>query len=397
MKILNIKSLNKATVTIATSLLGLFGTQLLAAEPGLTNTTIKIGMFGPMTGTNSVGSLTVVGASAIYKNINDQGGIHGRKIELIVEDDACDPNKTIAAVKKLISQDEVFMIHGGWCSGTVLAAKPDILRQPTMPFMVLGAASAAISTPVEANIFQPVATTNTVAKAMVDFALSKPEAKRIAIISHSDEWGKSHLDPILSSLKAAGIEPVETVYLERGAADATSQILRIRTAKPDFVLAVLYSPELAIYMRDSYKYNVKAPTVTTQGVSIEDMVKRVGIPAATKELYVFYPLSDTQASEGMKKWSAIFEKYNPKTPVETLSFLGMTGALAVIDSLQKIGPDLTRAKVLAQFNQITAFNPGIQSGSLTFTPQQHAGISTGKVVYMPEDRPVIVGTYPQSK
>ena len=397
MKILNIKSLNKVTVTIATSLLGLFGTSLLAAEPGLTSTTIKIGMFGPMTGTNSVGSLTVVGASAIYKNINDQGGIHGRKIELIVEDDACDPNKTIAAVKKLISQDEVFMIHGGWCSGTVLAAKPDILRQPTMPFMVLGAASAAISTPVEANIFQPVATTNTVAKAMVDFALSKPEAKRIAIISHSDEWGKSHLDPILSNLKVAGIEPVETVYLERGAADATSQILRIRTAKPDFVLAVLYSPELAIYMRDSYKYNVKAPTVTTQGVSIEDMVKRVGIPAATKELYVFYPLSDTQASEGMKKWSAIFEKYNPKTPVETLSFLGMTGALAVIDTLQKIGPDLTRAKVLAQFNQITAFNPGIQSGSLTFTPQQHAGISTGKVVYMPEDRPVIVGTYPQSK
>jgi branched-chain amino acid transport system substrate-binding protein len=394
MKKYRLSALVPNVAAVALALAAAAAAPATAADPGVTKDTIKIGMFGPLTGPTAVGSLPLLGADAVYKNVNDQGGINGRKIELVIEDDACDPNKTIAAVKKLISQDQVFMIHGGWCSGTVLAVKPELARNPGLPFMVLGAASAAISTPIQSNIFQPIATTNTVAKAMVDFAMTKPNAKRIAIISHSDEWGKSHLDPIILDLKAAGLEPVETVYLERGGVDATSQILRIRAAKPDFVLAVLYPPELTIYIRDAYKYGIKVPTVTTQGVSIEDMVKRVGLPAATKELFVFYPLNETLDSANLKKWSNLYTKYNPKAPVETLSFMGMTGALAVVEALKRAGPDLTREKFIAELNKLNDFNPGIQSGTLSFTPEQHAGIRTGKVIYMPGDRPKIVSRYP---
>lgn len=394
MKRYRLSALVPNVAAVALALAAVAAAPATAADPGVTKDTIKIGMFGPLTGPTAVGSLPLLGADAVYKNANDQGGINGRKIELVIEDDACDPNKTIAAVKKLISQDQVFMIHGGWCSGTVLAVKPELARNPGLPFMVLGAASAAISTPIQANIFQPIATTNTVAKAMVDFALTKPNAKRIAIISHSDEWGKSHLDPIIANLKAAGLDPVETVYLERGGVDATSQILRIRTAKPDFVLAVLYPPELTIYIRDAYKYGIKVPTVTTQGVSIEDMVKRVGLPAATKELFVFYPLNETLDSANLKKWSNLYTKYNPKAPVETLSFMGMTGALAVVEALKRAGPDLTREKFIAELNKLNDFNPGIQSGTLSFTSAQHAGIRTGKVIYMPGDHPQIVSRYP---
>lgn len=364
--------------------------------PGVTADKVRIGMFGPLTGSTAVGSLPLLGASAVYKSVNDRGGINGRKIELLIEDDACDPNKAIAATKKLVSQEQVFMVHGGWCSGAVMAIKPELARAPDLPFMVLGAANSAISTPVMPNIFQPVATTNTVAKAMVDFALTKPGAKRIAIISHSDEWGKSHIEPALAELKARGLESVATVYLERGQADATSQILRIKQSNPDMVLAILYPPELTIYLRDAQKYGVKSPTVTTQGVSLEDMVKRVANPAATKDLFVFYPLADTLDSAAYKKWVDIYRKYNPKDPVETLSFMGMTGALAVVEALEKAGPQLTRAKFIAELEKLRNFDPGIQSGALSFTPQVHAGISTGKVIYMVGDRPQIVSKYPAS-
>jgi len=367
------------------------------ATTGVSPDKIRIGMFGPLTGPTAVGSLPLLGASAIYKSVNDRGGIHGRKIELVIEDDACDPNKAIAATKKLVSQEQVFMVHGGWCSGAVMAIKPELARTPDVPFMVLGAANSAISTPVTPNIFHPIATTATVARSMVDFALTKPGAKRVAIISHSDEWGKSHLEPALAQLKAQGLESVETVYLERGQVDATSQVLRLKAAKPDVVLAVLYPPELTIYLRDSLKYGVKAPTVTTQGVSIEDMVKRVAMPAATKELFVFYPLADTLDSPAYRKWVDLYRKYNPKDPVETLSFMGMTGALAVVEALEKAGPDLTREKFMAELNKLRNFDPGIQSGPLTFTPEQHAGISAGKVIYMSGDKPQIAAKYPASK
>jgi len=383
-----------ATTLLATALAFVASVAGAQSVPGVTKDTIKIGMFGPLTGPTAVGSLPLLGASAIYKSVNDAGGINGRKIELVIEDDACDPNKTIAATKKLISSDQVFMIHGGWCSGTVMAIKPELASNPNTPFMVLGAASAAISTPVQPNIFQPVATTATVADAMVKFAESKPGAKRIAIISHSDDWGKSHLDPELAKLKAAGLEAVETAYLERGQVDATSQVLRIKNAKPDVVLANLYPPELTAYLRDAYKYGLRAPVVTTQGVSVEDMVKRVGMAQATKELFVFYPLNGTLDSPSFAKWIELYKKYNPNDPVETLSFMGMTGALAVVQALKDTGPNLTQQGFIASLNKLKDFNPGIQSGALTFAADKHAGISEGKVIYMPGAKPEIVAKYP---
>ncbi|MBV7486376.1 ABC transporter substrate-binding protein [Bordetella sp. BOR01] len=389
MKRRTLKSLLAATAVAALPLAA-----QAADTTGVTADTIRIGMFGPLTGPTAVGSLPLLGATAIYRQVNEAGGINGRKLQVVVEDDACDPNKTIAATKKLMSQDQVFMIHGGWCSGTVMAIKPELARHPEFPYMVLGAASTAISNPVQPNIFHPVATTATVAQSMVDFALSKPGAKRIAIISHSDEWGKSHIEPALAELKARGLEPVETAYLERGSTDATSQLLRLRAAKPDAVLAILYPPELTIYLRDANKYGIKAPVIATQGVSLEDMVKRVGNPAATRELYVFYPLSKTLDDPAFQKWKDIYTTAHPKDPVETLSFMGMTGALAIVEALKRAGPDLTREKFMAELNKLRDFDPGIQSGPLSFTPQDHAGIKQGKMIYMKDGKPTIVSAYP---
>lgn len=388
------KALLKACLLITASILA---TPFAAsAETGVTDDTIRIGMFGPLTGPTAVGSLPLFGAAAVYKNVNDNGGINGRKIELSIEDDACDPNKTISATKKLIAQDQVFMIHGGWCSGTVMAIKPELQRNPTLPYMVLGAASAAISTPVMPNLFHPIATTNTVTKTMLDFALSKPDTKRIAIISHSDEWGKSHIKPLLEYMESKNIEPIESVWLERGSTSATSQLLKIRSAKPDVVLAILYPPELTLYLRGANKYGIKAPTITTQGVSIEDMVHRVGDHEATKDLFVFYPLSATLDAPEFQKWIDIYKKYYPNEPVETLSFMGMTGALAIVEAIKRAGPDLTREKVIQELNKLNQFDPGLQSGPLTFTPEIHAGITSGKMIYWPKDHAEIVATYPST-
>jgi branched-chain amino acid transport system substrate-binding protein len=350
-------------------------------------------MFGPLTGPASVGAKALLGAVAVYKDANDHGGVNGRKIELVIEDDGCDPNKGIAAVKKLVAQDKVFMIHGGWCSNVVLAAKPELIKDGSMPFMVLAAASTSISTPVQSNIFHPVATTDTVARTMVNFALTNPGTKRVAIISHSDEWGKSHLEPALAELKAkAGAEPVETVYFERGSTDATSQTLKLREAKPDVVLAILYPAELAIYLRDAYKYGVAAPTLGTQGVSLEDTAKRVGIPEAVKKLYVFYPLADAIDAPGFQKWAGIFKKYNPNETLETTSFIAMSGSLAVLEALKQAGSDVTREKIIAELNKLGAFDPGIQSAPLSFSTNDHAGIKQGKMVVLDDGKPNVVAT-----
>src|SRR3546814_15750151 len=109
-------------------------------------------MFGPLTGPTAVGSLPLLGATAIYRQVNEAGGINGRTLQVLVEDDACDPNKTIAATKKQMSQDTVFMNHSGWFSGTVMATTTELARKPNFPYHVLSAPHPEIRATVKATI-----------------------------------------------------------------------------------------------------------------------------------------------------------------------------------------------------------------------------------------------------
>ena len=93
------------------------------SEPGLTDKTIKIGVFGPLSGNAMAYGFDVINAAKMYYDqVNKEGGVHGRKIELVIEDDRCNANDLLAAVKKLTEQDKVFALNGGSCSGPVVGA-----------------------------------------------------------------------------------------------------------------------------------------------------------------------------------------------------------------------------------------------------------------------------------
>src|SRR5208283_414746 len=142
-----------------------------------------------------------------------------------------------------------------------MAIKPDVIASG-VPYVVATAANGAITDPVAPNVFQTVATTATMGRTMVDFAMTKPDAKRIAVISHSDEWGKSGHDPALVELKTKfDLTPVADVTFERGSINATPQVLQIKDANPDFVVAILYPAEFAIFVREAFKYGLAAPTM----------------------------------------------------------------------------------------------------------------------------------------
>ena len=98
------------------------------AEPGVTPDTVKIGMFAPMTGTSAIFGRYTIGVQAYYKMINAQGGVNGRKIEVTLEDDACNPATAVAATKRLVSQDDVFAVHGGVCTAAVRSRKSSRAR-----------------------------------------------------------------------------------------------------------------------------------------------------------------------------------------------------------------------------------------------------------------------------
>ena len=365
-----------------------------ADRTGVTPSTIKIGLFGPLTGPVGAARKNVLGAAAIYQDVNDRGGIHGRRIELIIEDDGCDGNKGIAAFRKLLNQDKVFLIHGGWCSKVALAVKPEAAGYPGVPYMVLGAASAEITSTFQRNLYQPVATTETAGAKMVAFALSKPDAKRIAIVRHTDEWGRAYSTATIAALKEHGMSPVVVTTLERGEKDAVSQVREIKQSAPDAVLALLYPDEMVIYLREAYKQRLKVTTIGATAASIDDTNKRIGIPAAVDDVYMAFPLRATLTSPELSKFAELFKKYYPSESLDTMSFYSMDGAIAIVEVLKRLGPDVTRERFMSGLDKLRHFEGGVQPGGITFTPTDHRGMKAIKLIGLVKQREVVFETYP---
>lgn len=364
----------------------------VAAETGVTKDTIKIGMFGPLTGPVSIYGYPINnGAIAIYKKINDEGGINGRKVEIVHEDGACDPAKTRAAVKKLIYSDEVFMIDGGSCSAAVFAAREEFI-EGKVPYMVMAATQDSISAPMNPYIFTTTLPGSGDGKVMSRFAKSMPNVKRAAIVKHTDEWAAAKLNDIYSGLKGSGIELVADEALERKATEATAQVLKIKEAKPDVVFFVLYPGESAVFLRDARKYELNVAFIGTNSVmDLLDLAERAGELEMVKDTYVSAFLSGPIGSPQMEESTNIYKKYFPNDKLQSLSFYGMSGAWTVVDALRRAGPDLTREKFIAALEQTKDGYAGPAYCKVTITKDDHQGCKDGQIWTVIDGKIVALG------
>eukprot|EP01036_Dinobryon_divergens_P052691 gene52691-70437_t len=144
---------------------------LAQAEPGLTDKTIKIGMFSPMSGASMNYGFDVINAAKMYYDkINKEGGVNGRKIELVVEDDRCNANDLLAAVKKLTEQDQVFLLNGGSCSAAVVGAR-EYVERAKIPLVMLNASGDGALYPPSKYIYGAFSISqHAVGGSMVQFA-----------------------------------------------------------------------------------------------------------------------------------------------------------------------------------------------------------------------------------
>ena len=117
------------TLIAATLVVAVAASAAAQDRTGVTDTTIKIGVPAPLSGPNASFGAAAYGIQAYYTYVNEKGGVHGRKIDLILADHACNEAKGVAVAKKLISQDQVFLINGGVCSGVALACGRSSKRQ----------------------------------------------------------------------------------------------------------------------------------------------------------------------------------------------------------------------------------------------------------------------------
>ena len=368
------------------------GVYAARAEEGVTNTTIKIGMFGPLTGATSVYGYPINnGAIAVYNDVNEKGGINGRKIEIVHEDGACDPAKTRAAVKKLIARDQVFMIHGGNCSAAVFASREEFIENK-VPYMVMAATMDKISDPTNRYVFTTTLPGSRDSGIILNFLKSMPNVKKFAIVKHPDEWAEAKASAIVKNYQAAGLELVTTVEFERKASDATAQVVRLQNSGADVIVTLLYPPEAAVFLRDALKYGLKGPFLGTVGTQdLKDLADRAGGPAALANFYTASFLRQGPDHPDMKQYADLMKKYFPNDRVTALNFYGMSGAYTIVDALKRAGKDVTRDKVIEALEQTKDGFAGPGACKVNFTPQNHIGCLEGTMWKLVANQIVNVG------
>jgi hypothetical protein len=200
----------------AGSAAALAGIRLAHATQGVTKDQIVIGSIQDLSGPiAALGKYVHNGMVLRVESINAAGGIHGRKIKLIVEDSNYDPKKSVLAAQKLVTQDRIFAMIGTLGSPTTLASMPVVLEKNVLHLFPVSSHTATYE-PFHKLKFSTANPYPNSTRIGVEQMLKMKPYKRVAILYQDDEYGIDVLNGTESALKAAGLSLVETTSYKGG-------------------------------------------------------------------------------------------------------------------------------------------------------------------------------------
>jgi branched-chain amino acid transport system substrate-binding protein len=354
-----------------------------AYGPGVTDTEIKIGQTIAYSGPAS--SLGTIGrtATAYYKMVNDQGGVHGRKINFLSMDDGYSPPKSVEQVRRLVEQDQVLGMFGSLGTATN-AATQRYLNEHKVPQFFVFSGVARFRDPHTSpwTVGGDLAFVNET-EAFARYILSDVPNPRIAVLYQNDDYGKDHLTGLRTGLgdKAAAMI-VRTASFEITDATVDSQIIQLKETGANVLLTAGIPKFAAQSIRKVHDIDWKplhilaypaasipatfkpAGLDASVGIVTAEFVKQPGDPAWANdpEMLAFLDFMKTYASD--------------LDPNDKYSVFGYYHAAAVVKVLGLCGDNLTRENVLNQMTHLSAMTvpmllPGI---TMTTTPDDYAAI-----------------------
>ncbi len=345
-----------------------------AADPGITDNEITIGMFAPLSGPLiAYGIDPLNAAKMVYDDVNAKGGINGRKIKIVVEDDKCNGNDLVGAIKKLVTVDKVFLLHGGSCTAAIAAAQEFVAREK-VPFVMLNAAGDNVVFPPQHYIFGSFQATQRVyGAALAEFAAKTLKAKKVAIIVHDDDYGKANLAAAKAATERLGGTVVAMERIPPSITDVTAPLLNIRAAKPDVIISGAY-PAPAVLIAQKYgEFGMNAIPLlqSTQGIPTPSVfAKNVGNDDALKNFYYTWAFTDVGDPALRQKWVAKYKKAYPDREPGAFMITGVPSALAVVQALEKAGRNVTRDSFVDALEHLD-LKTEIQGEALRFSPERH--------------------------
>lgn len=310
-------------------------------------------------------------AKMLEKEINSKGGINGHPVKLVIYDNSSDEAKSVMAMKKLIESDKVLAIIGPSQTGTTLAGA-ETVNSANIP-MISCAAGVKIVQPVNPWIFKTAQSDVHAVAKVVDY-LKANRLRKVALISVSNAFGDSGKKQLELQASKAKIKIVASESFGDKDTDMTSQLMRIRSMKPDAVICWGTNPGPAVVAKNMKMLGMRQPLIMSHGIANHKFIELAG-PAANGVVFPAGKLivvNEIPNSDPQKKVLQAYAKaYKAKYGREADTFGGHAydAFYLVCNAIKKVGPD--RAKIRAELERMTYV--GV-SGVFQFTPDDHNGL-----------------------
>jgi ABC-type branched-subunit amino acid transport system substrate-binding protein len=320
-------------------------------EPGLTATTIKLGITLPMTGIASPGYNKIPGAmKAYFDYVNTNGGVNGRKISLVIKDDQYIPATAVARANELILRDKVFALVGtlGTASTKALTSSTQLSKRGIPSLFVNTGWSGFADKKAYPTTFSILPSYQMEAKIMAQFIKDKYAGKKLALIYQDDDFGRD----ALAGFKTAGLTFDTLIPYASGSqalpATGAGWISKLRTAAPDVTVMFGVSSATTALLGNAFAAGWVGKTQFVLGSVGGDATTiaatnrgLVGLLNGAKGLS-FAPAPSDSSDEYIKLFQTIYAAAQPTQTFDNNVVAGMSNAFLVVQALKATGKNLTR-------------------------------------------------------
>lgn len=337
---------------------------------GVTNDEILLGTWAPMTGEfQTVGNIARA-MDAYFASVNDAGGIHGRKVRLIIKDDQYNPENTKKAVAELIDEG-VFAFIGGVGTNNCLGVKDEIQGR-LIPWVNPGSSSPVWTTPMHAYTFSITPSGIKAAQILTRHAFEQLEADKFAVVSQGDSFGSIGQEGARLALRKMDKQATLSLSVEVGGMDFAEEIDELKKAEVETVLLWMLPEQGAAFVNAMTAADFRPQIMGSNVLAVPSMFEMIpdgwdgAIVASSK------PAIDSDAP-AVVRGKKILAEYAPDLELGELTMAGLAWADLLTEAMRGVGPELKRIYLIGAMESIQNWNDNLLGASITFDDENHLG------------------------
>jgi ABC-type branched-subunit amino acid transport system substrate-binding protein len=356
---------------------GMLARPAAAAEPGIKDQEILIGQCAALTGPAAgLGTGMHDGLKAAFDEANAKGGIHGRQIRFLSDDDGYEPEKCVDCTAKMIDEKGVFALAGYVGTPTGKVAAP-MVQDYKIPLVGLFTGAMLLRDPVQRYVINIRASYDDETEALVEHLTKKQNFQKIAVFYQNDSFGFSGLSGVEKALARRKLAIAAKGSFERNTLDVKGGLAAVLAGAPDAVVIVGPYQPTAVFVRAAREAGLKAQFATISFVGTESLIAELGPASAGMIVSQVVPSPVDTALPLSRDYQNALKKSAPAAAPTYVSFEGYAGGRVLLAALDLAGKDLSREKLIEAFHGMANLDLG--GMSVSFSATNHQG---SKAVYL---------------